>query len=48
MYKYHLLFGIVHCYIYLLYVVCFANKCQIGCLDVIEHLQLYLLKKHEQ
>ena len=26
----------------------FTNKCQIGCLDIIEHQQFYLVKKLNQ
>ena len=32
-----LLFGITQCYIYLLYISYFTNKCEIGSLDIIEH-----------
>ena len=39
----HLLFGIMQRSIYLLYISYFANKCQIGSLEFIEHLKLYLV-----
>ena len=32
-----LIVGIMQSYIYLLYISYFANSCQIGCLDNIEH-----------
>ena len=42
----HLLFGISQCYIYLLYLSYFTNICQIGCLDIIEQHQLYMIKNY--
>ena len=33
-------------YVYLLYISYLSSKCQIGCLDIIEHQQLYLVKNN--
>ncbi len=34
----HLQFGITQCYIYLMNISYFINKCQMHCSDIIEHL----------
>jgi hypothetical protein len=34
----------MQCYNYILYISHFANKGQIGCLDIIEHQHVYLVK----
>ena len=41
----HLLFEIMQCYIYILYISHFGNKCQIGWLDTREYKQVYVVKK---
>ena len=42
----HWLFGITPCYVYFRYVSYCTNKCQIGCLDITEHLQLHLVQNY--
>ena len=37
------LYGITQCHIYVLYISYFANKCQIGSLDNLDHEQLSLV-----
>ena len=44
----HLLFGITECYNYFIVCLMVANKGQFGCLDIIEHCHLYLVKKLDQ
>ena len=36
----------MQCYIYLLYISYFTNKCETGGLDIIEHSQIYLGKHY--
>ena len=36
----------MQCYIYLLYISCFTNKCEIGSLDIIEYSQTLFVIIH--
>ena len=36
----------MQCCVYLPFILYFANKCLIGCLDIIEHQHLYLVKEY--